>query len=114
MPNPVANRGGIKQNSTMNFRTKIVSRDEARAWRKSMREQGRKIVVTNGCFDILHAGHVTYLNDARNLGDALLVGLNGDKSVQELKGPGRPVNSKDDRALVMAALACVDRVCVFE
>jgi rfaE bifunctional protein nucleotidyltransferase chain/domain len=70
-------------------------------------------VVTNGCFDLLHAGHVTYLEAARNQGDALLVGVNGDDTVRELKGPGRPVNSEADRALVIAALASVDAVHIF-
>ena len=66
--------------------------------------QGKKLVVTNGCFDILHLGHVTYLESARNLGDALLVGVNGDDSTRQLKGAGRPVNAEADRAAVLAAL----------
>jgi len=72
------------------------------------------VVVTNGCFDILHSGHVTYLEAARNLGDALLIGLNGDASVRELKGAGRPVCSEEDRAAVLAALESVEAVCVFD
>ena len=80
-----------------------------------MRAAGKKLVVTNGCFDILHAGHVTYLAAARGLGDALLVGLNSDASVRALKkGPSRPVNPEGDRATVLAALAAVDGVCIFE
>jgi rfaE bifunctional protein nucleotidyltransferase chain/domain len=79
-----------------------------------MDRQGRRLVVTNGCFDLLHAGHVRYLQQARALGDALAVGLNGDHSVRELKGPARPVNSQDDRAEVLAALGCVDFVSIFE
>lgn len=75
--------------------------------------QGRKLVFTNGCFDILHTGHVRYLQQARALGDALLVALNGDASVRALKGPSRPVNGENDRAEVVAALACVDCVTIF-
>jgi rfaE bifunctional protein nucleotidyltransferase chain/domain len=78
-----------------------------------MRLAGRRLVVTNGCFDILHLGHVTYLENARNLGDALLVGLNSDAAVRELKGEGRPVNHEQDRAGVLAALESVDAICVF-
>jgi rfaE bifunctional protein nucleotidyltransferase chain/domain len=71
-------------------------------------------VVTNGCFDLLHVGHVTYLENARNFGDALLIGVNGDSAVSGLKGPGRPVNSETDRALVLAALESVDGVSIFQ
>ena len=78
-----------------------------------MRASGRKLVVTNGCFDILHLGHVTYLESARNFGDSLLVGVNGDDATRQLKGAGRPVNAENDRAAVLAALASVDGVCVF-
>lgn len=70
-------------------------------------------MVTNGCFDILHAGHISYLEAARSQGDALLVGLNGDASVRELKGPNRPINAEADRAVVLGALECVDAVCIF-
>ncbi len=75
--------------------------------------QGRRLVFTNGCFDLLHPGHVRYLQQARALGDALLVALNGDISVRALKGPARPINSEHDRAEVLAALACVDYVTIF-
>jgi rfaE bifunctional protein nucleotidyltransferase chain/domain len=92
---------------------KILTPDRLETWRAELRRSGRKLVITNGCFDLLHAGHVTYLESARNLGDALLVGLNGDASVRALKGEGRPLNSESDRALVLAALECVDAVCVF-
>ena len=78
-----------------------------------MKKPGKKIVFTNGCFDILHKGHVTYLQKAKKLGDILVVGLNSDASVRRLKGPGRPLNSERDRALVLSALDCVDRVVVF-
>lgn len=92
---------------------KILSPETLAQWRKEWRERGRRLVVTNGCFDLLHAGHVTYLEAARNEGDALLVGLNSDDAVRELKGPGRPVNSEADRALVVAALQSVDAVYIF-
>jgi rfaE bifunctional protein nucleotidyltransferase chain/domain len=82
-------------------------------WREQIRASGKKLVVTNGCFDLLHLGHVTYLETARNLGDALLVGINGDAAVRELKGKGRPVNSEADRAAILAALESVSAVCIF-
>ena len=75
---------------------------------------GKTIVFTNGCFDILHAGHVRYLEAAKQLGDILVVALNGDASVRELKGEGRPLNSQEDRAEVLAALGAVDYVIIFE
>ena len=78
-----------------------------------MRASGKRLVVTNGCFDLLHLGHVTYLETARHQGDALLVGLNGDASVRQLKGPERPVTPEDDRAAVLAALESVNGVCIF-
>jgi len=78
-----------------------------------MRHSGRKLVVTNGCFDLLHLGHVTYLENARNQGDALLVGVNGDAAVRELKGADRPINEEAERAAVLASLESVDAVCVF-
>ena len=70
--------------------------------------------MTNGCFDLLHVGHVTYLQQARSLGDALLVGVNSDASVRKLKGAGRPVNSEADRVAILAALECVNGVCIFD
>ncbi len=97
----------------MNDAGKVLSFEELAAWRDALRRGGRKLVVTNGCFDLLHVGHVTYLQTARRLGDALLVGVNGDASVRTLKGAGRPLNSEHDRAFVLAALRCVDAVCVF-
>ena len=97
----------------MNFREKIIAWDKLPEWRAAVRGRGKKLVVTNGCFDLLHLGHVTYLENARNLGDALLVGLNGDGSVRQLKGDGRPINVEDDRAAVLAALESVDGVCIF-
>ena len=79
-----------------------------------MRARNRRLVVTNGCFDLLHLGHVTYLEAARSLGDALLVGVNADATVRALKGPDRPVNCESDRASVLAALASIDGVCIFK
>ena len=101
------------QNSRMNFRSKVIASDKLPAWRAALRASGKKLAVTNGCFDILHLGHVIYLESARNLGDALLVGINGDEATRQLKGPGRPVNSESARAAVLAALASVDGVCIF-
>jgi D-beta-D-heptose 7-phosphate kinase/D-beta-D-heptose 1-phosphate adenosyltransferase len=80
---------------------------------RALQRAGRKVVFTNGCFDLLHVGHVRYLQEARALGDALVVGLNADASVRRLKGPGRPLNPARDRAEVLAALACVDYVTIF-
>jgi D-beta-D-heptose 7-phosphate kinase/D-beta-D-heptose 1-phosphate adenosyltransferase len=77
------------------------------------RPRNQKLVFTNGVFDILHRGHVEYLNAARSLGDLLVVGVNTDASVRRLKGPDRPINSDDDRAMVLAGLACVDYVTFF-
>jgi D-beta-D-heptose 7-phosphate kinase/D-beta-D-heptose 1-phosphate adenosyltransferase len=77
------------------------------------RQQGRRIVFTNGCFDLLHRGHITYLGRAKALGDVLVVGLNADEGVRRLKGPGRPINSLEDRAQVLAALSCVDHIVPF-
>jgi D-beta-D-heptose 7-phosphate kinase/D-beta-D-heptose 1-phosphate adenosyltransferase len=78
------------------------------------RKQGRKVVFTNGCFDIIHAGHVMYLEDARNYGDLLVVGINTDRSVRSIKGSQRPINSLEDRARVLAALSSVDFVVSFD
>jgi D-glycero-beta-D-manno-heptose 1-phosphate adenylyltransferase len=92
---------------------KIVRLEELAQRANKLHAAGKKIVVTNGCFDLLHVGHVRYLNAARALGDALIVGINGDQSVRELKGPGRPVNGENDRAEIVAALRCVDLVTIF-
>ncbi len=78
-----------------------------------MRRRGKKLVATNGCFDLLHFGHVSYLQRARKLGDLLVVGLNGDRSVRQLKGAGRPLVTEQQRAKVIAALECVDAVVIF-
>jgi rfaE bifunctional protein nucleotidyltransferase chain/domain len=95
-------------------RGRIVTAEELARIRAEMEAAGRRLVFTNGCFDLLHAGHVRYLQQARELGDALAVGLNSDRSVRELKGEGRPVNAQDDRAEVLAALGCVDFVVIFD
>ena len=92
---------------------KIVSLEELSERSKILRAGGKKLVATNGCFDLLHVGHVRYLQAARALGDALAVGLNSDRSVRELKGKGRPITEEQDRAEILAALECVDLVAVF-
>jgi D-glycero-beta-D-manno-heptose 1-phosphate adenylyltransferase len=97
----------------VNFRNKVVALENLAEWRRRMADSGKKLAVTNGCFDLLHLGHVTYLENARNEADALLVGVNGDDSVRALKGPNRPINTEEDRAAVLAALECVDAVCIF-
>ncbi len=81
---------------------------------KNLRQKNKKIVTTNGCFDILHVGHVRYLKQTKALGDVLIVALNTDRSVKALKGPKRPLNSENDRAEVLAALECVDYVVLFD
>ncbi|MFA7543419.1 MAG: D-glycero-beta-D-manno-heptose 1-phosphate adenylyltransferase [Candidatus Cloacimonadaceae bacterium] len=92
---------------------KILSLPELQQVVANARKAGKKIVFTNGCFDILHAGHVRYLAEARALGDYLVLGLNSDSSVKRLKGEGRPLNSQEDRALVLAALKSVSYICIF-
>lgn len=94
-------------------RSKLVSSAELSSVRDALTAAGRKMVFTNGCFDLLHVGHVRYLQAARALGDVLVVALNGDASVRALKGPTRPINSETDRAEVLAALECVDYVTIF-
>ncbi len=93
---------------------KILSVDELALVSEKYREQEqKKLVLTNGCFDLVHVGHVRYLQAARSLGDALAVAINGDDSVRALKGEGRPLNCETDRAEVIAALGCVDYVVIF-
>ena len=87
-----------------NLLSKLLSGAKAR---------GKKVVFTNGCFDILHSGHIRYLDQAKKLGDILVIGINSDKSVKKLKGPSRPVNNQDDRAKVVSALRSVDFVTIF-
>ena len=93
---------------------KIIAREALIAARRQLRERGLRVVFTNGCFDLLHPGHVHYLAAARALGDALIVALNSDASVRRLKGEGRPILNESERAEVMAALAAVDFVTVFD
>ena len=93
---------------------KIKTLDEIIKLRARFRELGKKLVFTNGCFDILHVGHVRYLNQARTRGDALVVGVNSDRSVREIKGEPRPVLPELERAEVVAALASVDYVFIFD
>jgi len=92
---------------------KIVSLEQAAEARAAARDEGRRVVLTNGVFDLLHAGHVRYLQEARALGDLLIVGLNDDGSVRRRKGPTRPLVPLEDRAIVLSALACVDLVVAF-
>lgn len=93
---------------------KILSQDRAAQVRARLRAEGRRLVFTNGCFDLLHVGHVRYLRQARALGDALIVAINSDRAVRELKGAGRPVMPVDERAEVLAALEAVSYVTVFD
>jgi rfaE bifunctional protein nucleotidyltransferase chain/domain len=92
---------------------KLKTVKELATIREQMQAEGRRLVMTNGCFDLLHVGHVRYLRLARELGDALVVALNSDASVRSLKGPSRPITPEQDRAEVMAALAAVDFVTIF-
>jgi rfaE bifunctional protein nucleotidyltransferase chain/domain len=93
--------------------SKVLTLQQAARWAAAMQRQGKRVVATNGCFDLLHFGHVSYLQQARKLGDFLVVGLNGDASVRQLKGPHRPLVPEKQRAAVLAALACVDAVVIF-
>lgn len=93
---------------------KIVDIQSLLDSRAKMKRAGKRLVFTNGCFDLLHAGHVRYLSDARALGDALVVALNSDRSVRALKGEGRPILNEQERAEVIAALEAVDYVIVFD
>lgn len=99
-----------KSNSTSHIKTF----DEIKTLASKLHSQGKKIVFTNGCFDILHVGHVKYLEVAKSYGDVLILGLNADSSVKKLKGPTRPINTQDDRAYILASLESVDYVVIFE
>lgn len=92
----------------------IIKADEFIPIRKTLKNEKKKIVFTNGCFDILHAGHVDYLNKAKQLGDILLVALNSDSSVRSIKGPKRPIVCQEERAFIMSNLKCVDYVTFFD
>ncbi len=93
---------------------KIKTLEEMVRIRARLREDGKRLVFTNGCFDLLHVGHVRYLNHARSLGDALVVAVNSDGSVRRIKGEGRPILPAAERAEVLSALACVDYVFIFD
>lgn len=97
-----------------NARDKVVSRTALSKLIEQLQARGRRIVFTNGCFDLLHPGHVRYLERAKSLGDILVVAVNADESVRRLKGPTRPVLPESDRSEVVAALCCVDYVTIFE
>jgi rfaE bifunctional protein nucleotidyltransferase chain/domain len=101
------------QNQWERMSRKIVKLEKLSDRCETLRSTGKKIVATNGCFDLLHVGHVRYLQAARALGDLLIVGLNSDRSVHELKGAGRPITTERDRAEILAALTCVDLVTIF-
>ncbi|MBQ3443314.1 MAG: D-glycero-beta-D-manno-heptose 1-phosphate adenylyltransferase [Selenomonadaceae bacterium] len=91
----------------------LIDRKDAESFCEGLRQRGKQIVFTNGCFDILHAGHVRYLTTAKSFGDVLIVGLNTDESVRRLKGANRPINTQDDRAEVLLGLKAVDHVIFF-
>ena len=93
---------------------KLIDNNEIKNLSEELKADGKTVVFTNGCFDILHAGHVRYLQAAKELGDCLIVGLNSDQSVRAIKGPTRPINHQEDRAEVLSALSAVDYVVIFD
>ncbi len=93
---------------------KIMSLSQTHETAEEMRAQGKRVVLANGCFDLVHAGHISYLQDAKAQGDYLIVGLNSDASMREIKGPTRPIINENDRALVLAAMEVVDAVVLFD
>ena len=103
-----------REQLTINSQQSIVSLNSLQPILETEKRRGRKIVFTNGCFDIIHAGHIHYLCKARELGDILVVGLNSDASVRKLKGDDRPINNEQDRAFVLSGLKAVDYVVIFE
>ncbi len=104
----------MSQVSSIPTDVKIMSRGEAPAWVREQKTAGKTVVFANGCFDVLHVGHVRFIEGARCAGDALIVGINTDQSVRGLKGEGRPLQSESDRASVVAALSAVDAVVLFD
>lgn len=92
----------------------IISLNELKEIRKSLKDNAKKVVFTNGCFDIIHSGHIDYLTKAKNLGDVLIVGLNTDDSIRRIKGEKRPILKQDERAFILSNLKPVDYVCFFE
>ena len=96
------------------MKEKIKEREELQRIIKGLTIKGKRIVFTNGCFDLLHVGHVRYLEQAKSLGDVLVVGINGDRSVQDLKGPRRPILPVEERAEILSGLGCIDYITVFD
>ena len=96
------------------MRGKIKGRENLRAILNGMKTEGKRIVFTNGCFDLLHVGHIRYLEEAKALGDILVVGMNSDRSVRNLKGSERPILPEEERAEILSALGCVDYVTIFD
>ncbi len=96
------------------MKEKIKEREELQRIIKGLKIKGKRIVFTNGCFDLLHVGHVRYLEQAKSLGDVLDVGINGDRSVQDLKGPRRPILPVEERAEILSGLGCIDYITVFD
>lgn len=92
----------------------VIRREMARRLAKCLHAKGQKIIFTNGCFDILHIGHVKYLEEAKSLGDILVVGINSDRSTRILKGPGRPLITEEERARIVSSLYCVDYAIIFD
>ena len=105
--------GNIQFTPIFYFR-EAADRNRLAAWRENLRKSGTALVFTNGVFDILHAGHAGYLMEARNVGGALIVGLNSDASVRAIKGPNRPIQHEADRAMLLASLRCTDAVVIFD
>jgi D-beta-D-heptose 7-phosphate kinase/D-beta-D-heptose 1-phosphate adenosyltransferase len=95
-------------------REKVKKRDDLRGIIQDLKAKGKRIIFTNGCFDLLHIGHVRYLEEAKSLGDILVVGVNSDASVRGLKGPNRPILPEEERAEILSSLACVDYVTIFD
>ncbi len=110
----MTNHNAIKNDTNSVAAHSVLTRAAFAARADALHHAGKQVVFTNGVFDILHVGHVRYLEAARALGDVLLVGVNSDASVRRLKGPTRPLNGENERAEVIAALGCVDAVCVFD
>jgi D-beta-D-heptose 7-phosphate kinase/D-beta-D-heptose 1-phosphate adenosyltransferase len=98
----------------MTVREKIKKRDDLRRIIQDLKAKGKRIVFTNGCFDLLHLGHVRYLEEAKSLGDILVVGVNSDASVRGLKGPNRPILPEEERAEILSGLGCIDYVTIFD
>ena len=96
------------------MKEKVKTREDLRGIIEELKAQGKRIIFTNGCFDLLHIGHVRYLEEAKSLGDILVVGVNSDHSVRGLKGPNRPILPEEERAEILSGLGCVDYVTIFD